>query len=48
MNERDPVEAVEVLELLLNLFGDGERWLKGRFSDHRGSAAWSARSISSD
>jgi hypothetical protein len=37
MNERDPVEAVdEVLELLLNLFGDGERWLKGRFSDHRG------------
>jgi hypothetical protein len=31
MNERDPVKAVEVLDLLLKFFGDGERWLKGRF-----------------
>jgi hypothetical protein len=36
MNERDPVEAVEVLYLLLKFFGDGERWIKGRFSDRRG------------
>jgi hypothetical protein len=36
MNERDPVEAVEILNLLLNFFGDGERWIKGRFSDRRG------------
>jgi len=33
----DPAEAVEVLDLLLKFFGDGERWLKGRLSDRRGN-----------
>ena len=37
MHARDPAEAVEVLNLLLKFFGDGERWIKGRFSDRRGS-----------
>jgi hypothetical protein len=37
MNERDPTEAVEVLDLLLKFFGDGERWGKGRLSDRRGN-----------
>jgi hypothetical protein len=32
-----PAEAVEVLNLLLKFFGDGERWIKGRFSDRRGN-----------
>jgi hypothetical protein len=36
MHARDPAEAVEVLNLLLNFFGDSERWMKGRFSDRRG------------
>jgi hypothetical protein len=36
MHARDPAEAVEVLNLLLNFFGDGERWIKGRLSDRRG------------
>src|ERR1700730_12930947 len=31
MHARDPVEAVEVLNALLKFFGDGERWIKGRF-----------------
>jgi hypothetical protein len=35
MHERDPAEAVEVLNLLLKFFGDGGRWIKGRFSDRR-------------
>ena len=30
MDTRDPAEAVEVLDLLLKFFGDGERWVKGR------------------
>ena len=34
---REPAEAVEVLNLLLKFFGDGERWIKGRFSDRRGN-----------
>jgi hypothetical protein len=34
---RDPAEAVEVLDLLLKFFGDGERWVKGRLSDRRGN-----------
>ena len=37
MRARDPAEAVEVLNLLLKYFGDGERWIKGRFSDRRGN-----------
>ena len=35
MHARDPAEAIEVLNLLLKFFGDGERWIKGRFSDRR-------------
>jgi hypothetical protein len=37
MYARDPAEAVEVLDLLLKFFGDGERWVKGRLSDRRGN-----------
>jgi len=37
MGARDPAEAVEVLDLLLKFFGDGERWIKGRLSDRRGN-----------
>jgi hypothetical protein len=37
MNARDPAEAVEVLDLLLMFFGDGERWVKGRLSDGQGN-----------
>ena len=37
MGERDPTEAVEVLDMLLKFFGDGERWVKGRLSDRRGN-----------
>ena len=37
MSGRDPAEAVEVLDLLLKFFGDGERWVKGRLSDRRGN-----------
>ena len=37
MYARDPAEAVEVLNLLLKFFGDGERWVKGRLSDRRGN-----------
>jgi len=37
MDERDLAEAVEVLDLLLNFFGDGERWVRGRLSDRRGN-----------
>jgi len=37
MSARDPAEAVEVLDLLLKFFGDGERWIKGRLSDRRGN-----------
>ena len=36
MDARDPAEAAEILDLLLKFFGDGERWIKGRFSDRRG------------
>ena len=36
MHARDPAEAVEVLNLLLKFFGDGERWIRGRFTDRRG------------
>ena len=36
MDARDPAEAAEILGLLLNFFGEGERWIKGRFSDRRG------------
>ena len=35
MHARDPAEAVEVLNLLLKFFGDGERWIKGRFSESK-------------
>ena len=37
MSARDPAEAVELLDLLLKFFGDGERWVKGRLSDRRGN-----------
>ena len=37
MDVHDPAEAVEVLDLLLKFFGDGERWVKGRLSDRRGN-----------
>ena len=37
MYARDPAEAVEVLDLLLKFFSDGERWVKGRLSDRRGN-----------
>ena len=37
MGARDPAEAVEVIDLLLKFFGDGERWVKGRLSDRRGN-----------
>ena len=37
MGERDPAEAVEVLALLLQFFGNGERWVRGRLSDRRGN-----------
>jgi hypothetical protein len=37
MGARDPAEAVEVLDLLLKFFGDGERWVRGRLSDRRGN-----------
>jgi hypothetical protein len=37
MYTHDPTEAVEVLDLLLQFFGDGERWVKGRLSDRRGN-----------
>ena len=37
MGAREPTEAVEVLDLLLKFFGDGERWVKGRLSDRRGN-----------
>ena len=37
MDERDLAEAVEVLDLLLKFFGDGERWVRGRLSDRRGN-----------
>jgi hypothetical protein len=29
MGVRDLAEAVEVLDLLLKFFGDGERWVRG-------------------
>jgi hypothetical protein len=37
MGEYDPTEAVEILDLLLKFFGDGERWVKGRLSDRQGN-----------
>jgi len=37
MSARDPAEAVELLDLLLKFFGEGERWVKGRLSDLRGN-----------
>jgi hypothetical protein len=36
MDARDTVEAAEILDQLLMFFGEGERWVKGRFSDRRG------------
>jgi hypothetical protein len=29
MDARDPSEAVEILDLLLTFFGEGECWIKG-------------------
>ena len=37
MYARDPAKAVEVLDLLLKFFGDGERWGRGRLSDRPGN-----------
>jgi hypothetical protein len=36
MDARDPAEAAEILDQLLMFFGEGERWVKGRFSDRHG------------
>jgi hypothetical protein len=36
MNARNLAEAAEILDQLLAFFGEGERWIKGRFSDRRG------------
>jgi hypothetical protein len=36
MDARDPAEAAEILDRLLTFFGEDERWIKGRFSDHHG------------
>src|ERR1700719_547881 len=32
-----PQKPSKSLNLLLKFFGDGERWIKGRFSDRRGN-----------
>jgi len=37
MGTSDPAEAVEVLEMLLKFFSNGERWVRGRLSDRRGN-----------
>src|SRR5215469_2065082 len=37
MSPADRAEAVQVFDLLLKFFGDGERWVKGRLSDRRGN-----------
>ena len=37
MGASDPAVAVEVLDLLLKFFGNGERWVRGRLSDRRGN-----------
>ena len=37
MGAREPAEAIEILDLLLKFFGNGERWVKGRLSDRRGN-----------
>jgi hypothetical protein len=37
MDPSETAEAVEVLDLLLKFLGDGERWVKGRWSDRRGN-----------
>ena len=37
MSARDPAEAVELLDLLLKFFGDGQRWVRGRLNDRRGN-----------
>src|SRR5260370_1252431 len=39
MDAGEPAEAVEILDLLLKFFGEGERWIKGRFSDRRGNCS---------
>ena len=45
MGACDPAEAVQVLDLLLKFFGNGERWVRGRLSDRRGNRCLAARSI---
>ena len=37
MDMHDSAEAVEVLDLLLKFFGDGQRWVRGRLNDRRGN-----------
>jgi hypothetical protein len=37
MSQADRVEAIQVFDLLLKFFGEGERWVKGRLSDRRGN-----------
>jgi hypothetical protein len=37
MRAPNPAEAVQLLDLLLTFFGEGERWIKGRVSDRRGN-----------
>lgn len=45
MGPSDSAEAVEALDLLLKFLGDGERWVKGRWSDRRGNRCLVGASI---
>jgi hypothetical protein len=36
MPESDPSEAVQMLDLLLEFFADGEHWTRGRYDDGHG------------
>jgi hypothetical protein len=42
MSVGNPAEAVEVFDLLLQFFGNGERWVRGRLSDRRGNRCLSS------
>jgi hypothetical protein len=37
MPRRDPAKAVQVLDLVLEFFGDGSRWIKRDFGDGHGN-----------
>ena len=40
-------KAVDMLDLLIEFFDDGERWIKGKLDDGAGTAALSARCVTS-